>query len=226
VAPSAFFLDPTSVRNMPSQDDSERINRAIDAGRPLSEVALLFPRRLDALSYYAKYMASTFEHPLSTNCVRCGQMVATHEETYTWEAIVNTRATILWSFLASTIAIFFHHLVSWSYRVQFATRHCFCEPCARATVRKRLWSFTLQLLFFIFLVLALLAGVPLTVFLLVTLWAAPELVSGFISLWLLALVPLILSVAGFAWCRHLVIPSALKHVGRFPFGLRRVERIV
>lgn len=225
MAPSAFFLDPTSVKNTPSQDDSERINRAIDAGRPLSEVALLFPRRLDAFSYYAKYMASTFEHSLSTNCVRCGQMVATHEETYTWEAIVNTRATIFWSFLASAIAVFFHHLVSWSYRVQFATRHCFCEPCARAAVRKRLWSSALHFLFFILLVLTLLAGVPLTVFLLVTLLAAPELVSRIVFLWLLALVPLILSVAGFAWCRRLAIPSPLKYVGRFPFEVRRVERI-
>jgi hypothetical protein len=73
--------------------------------------------------------------------------------------------------------------------------------------------------------LTLLVGVPLTVFLLVTLFATPELVSKTALLWLLALVPLILSVAGFAWCRRLAIPSPLKYVGRFPFEARRVERI-
>src|ERR1700716_4315895 len=98
--------------NVPSSPDSERIRSMIEAGRPLSELALLFPSKLAALHYYAEFMTRKFGRPLSAECASCGESQATHEEVYTWQAIVNTRATILWSFIATALALVVHHIVT------------------------------------------------------------------------------------------------------------------
>jgi hypothetical protein len=213
------------MEDNPLRNDSERIQRAIEARRPLSELALLFPNRLDALRYYADYMAQKFEHPRSTSCIMCGHTEAAHEEVYTWEAIVNTRVSIFWSFLVSAVTLLAYHFISWFYRVQFTTRHCFCESCSRMAARKRFLSSGLQFLFFAILITALLAVVPITVFLIAILFVAPELAPRAALLWLLALALLVWSVAGFTFCRRLAIPPTLSEVGRFPFTVKRVQRI-
>jgi hypothetical protein len=205
--------------------DSERAISMIEVGRPISELSLLFPIRLNALRFYADFMAHKFEHPSSAGCAICKQPVATHEESYMWQAIVNTRTTALWTFLGMLVALVAHHLVSVFYRVEFTTRHRVCASCARAATGKRRLALVLHYLFFTILIISLFAMVPLTVFLVVMPFVAPETVRMFGRLWLLALFPLSLSIVGFGLCRRLAIPYALRQIGRFPFTVRRVHRI-
>ena len=201
----------------------ERADLLINAGRPLSEIALVFPNRIDALRYYAEFRHREFANPLGSECVACGQK-ATQEEVYTWEAIVNTSTTIFWSFLATSLALAGHRIVAYFHRIQFTTRHRFCSSCARAAKRNRLTSSILHYPLFGLLIISLLAAVPLTVFLAVALFAARDIALKAALLWLLSLGPLALGVAGFSFLRRLAIPAALRQVGRFPFRVFRVKR--
>lgn len=205
-----------------AEPDFARLSSLIDAGRPLSELVPLFPNRPAAYHGYAEWMATRFGQVSTTACAACGHASPAREEEYRWEATVNTRRTILWSFLVSMLTVLLRTIYTRVYRVRFVTRHRFCAACTQSARRRRWLTHAVRHLCFALLITSLLAIVPLTIFALAMVFAAPDLVPKMILFWLAALLPLSLSVAGVEWCRRFAIPTALRHIGRFPFVLHDV----
>jgi hypothetical protein len=206
--------------------DQERdfLNATIERGGRLSELRLMFPNSLDALEYYGEYMASRFATAEGAGCVCCGRTESTREEAHTWEALIDTAGTALRTLLASALGIFGQHLIFNFYKISFTTHHVFCRKCSNVAACKRLLSLALYYIFFALFFVSLVCAVPLAVFSVAMLFLAGDIALQMFLYWLLAMAPLFLSVCGFAYTRRLSVPEALRHIGRFPFKIKRVRK--
>jgi len=184
----------------------------------------MFPNSLDALEYYGAYMASRFAVSDESACICCGRTDSTREEAHTWEALIDTAGTALGTILGSVVGLLGHHLVFSFYKVRFTTHHTFCRRCSNIASCKRVISSMLYHVLFAVFFLSLVCAVPLAVFSVAMLFLARDIALQMFLYWLVAMVPLFLSVCGFAYTRRLSVPEALRCIGRFPFKIRGVRK--
>jgi hypothetical protein len=190
----------------------------IESGRPLKEVALIFPTKIAAYQYFANAMARRFASPTSC-CAMCNRDCDASPVRIRWRANVHTTKTVFFSFLFTAVALFAAHLYSRWVVVEFTTFHRLCLQCQRGHHSRRLAVNILHKALFATLISLLFLTVPLVIFLFAMPFIAPEgtwlmLTGSLVGVGLIALV-----MWGFEACRSSVIPPPLRQIGRFPFFL-------
>jgi len=193
-------------------------DKMIENGRPLKELARIFPAKTTACQYFARFMSERFASA-DSNCAMCGRPCETAPICFTWRANLHTTKTVLMSFLFITLAIFAHHLYSRWVVVEFTTFHRLCPQGRRRHRLRRMAVGFVQMVLFAVLMLLLFLTVPRVIFVFVAIFVAPEgrrlMLAG--SLAGIALLGLV--VWGFEICRTYLIPKSLHQIGRFPFFL-------
>jgi hypothetical protein len=194
----------------------------IEKGRPLKELAELFPDKVSACEYFARSMSARFSSP-EPRCVMCHRTCDEAPVRFNWRANLHNVKTILLSFLYTALAIFAHHLYSRWIVVEFTTVHRLCASCQRRHRHRRVFMAILQKFLFVALILLLILTVPLVIFFFVAMFAAPEGIRVMLAGAVTGLGLLVLVAWAFEGCRKRLIPSSLRGIGRFPFFLFGID---
>jgi hypothetical protein len=195
-----------------------QVDSMIENGKSLKEVIPVFPTKIAAYEYYARYMTQRFASP-DKCCVVCSRSCEDPPVKFSWRANIHTTKTVLLSFLFTALALFAAHLYSRWVVIEFATYHRLCPDCRR---RHRLRSILIGIarkVLFTLLMLLLFLTVPLVVFLIAMPFIAPEITWPVLAIAVLGIGLLALNISGFEICRRSQIPHSLRQVGRIPFFL-------
>ena len=201
------------------------IQTAIEAGRPLTEVATYFPDQVEALEYFANYMEGRPRSLADGGCELCGQKRAVDEHRCTWKGKGRRMLSLprifietLWAIGAGNASTDTHE---W---LRFHTRHAICPPCAQRTRFRRGLAEVIHYVLFAVLIALVIGGMGILLGNILMLclgafrWFVPMLLLGAVlGLWGCA--------AGFAYCRKMAVPPKLQEIGRAPFTLEKIEQV-
>lgn len=211
---------------MPGEPDIQRVNSAIEAGRPLSEISLFFPTRAVATEYYARLMGARLVRPKTTCCELCGNDRVRFEYICGWQALVPRFRLTIFTFVFATVLVMLSkgHAQT-SSAIVFESVHALCRRCAMLLHVRKSLAELLRYLCFTVIILALFASVLGLCFLIGTALTPGGVERGLVWMFLAGLGALALCALGVAASRRLSIPPKLRHVGRHPFELHRIQSV-
>jgi hypothetical protein len=207
----------------PSAPTNPQADNILDSDRPLKDLIPLFPDKIAAYGYYAQYMTRRFA-TADPHCADCGRQCDDPPSAFTWRANLHTTKTVLLTFLFNLVALLASSIYSRWMVVQFTTFHRLCPQCQHRHRNHGIIAAVLEKVLFAALILLLILAVPAVIFSFALPFIDPKatwvaLAGAAVGIGLLTLV-----VRGFEACRKLLIPPALRRIGRPPFFLLTLSK--